>query len=127
VIGPGGKTIRMLSRDYNVTIDIDDERGVVSVVAETEEDLEKAVKQINNLIKDIEIGEVFEVKIERITNFGAFCEIVPGKSGLIHVSEISDKFVKDVNELLKEGDIVKAKVIKIDPQGKIALSIKQVD
>lgn len=127
VIGPGGKTIRKISRDNNVTVDIEDEGGIVSVVAETEEDLAKAIKQINNLIREIEVGEVFDVKIERITNFGAFCEIAPGKDGLIHISEVSDQYVKDISSVLKEGDIVRAKVIKVDPQGKIALSMKQVE
>ncbi len=125
IIGPGGKTIRRMSRENNVTIDIDDETNVVSVVGETVEGLERAVKQINNLIKDIEVGEIYEVKVEKIVNFGAFCEIAPGKSGLVHVSELSEGFVKDVAEFLKEGDIIKAKVIGIDPQGKIRLSIKQ--
>ena len=125
IIGPGGKIIRRMSRENNVTIDIDDETNVVSVVGETLEGLEQAVKQIENLIKDIEVGEIYEVKVERIVNFGAFCEIAPGKSGLVHVSELSDEFVKDVTEFLKEGDVVTAKVIGIDPQGKIRLSIKQ--
>jgi polyribonucleotide nucleotidyltransferase len=125
IIGPGGKIIRKISRENNVTIDIDDETNVVSVVGETVAGLEGAVKQINTLIKDIEIGEIYEVKVEKIVNFGAFCEIAPGKSGLVHVSELSDGFVKDVAEFLKEGDIIKAKVIGIDPQGKIRLSIKQ--
>jgi len=125
VIGPGGKIIRRLSREYNVTIDIDDDMGVVSVVAETAEDLERASKQVINLTKDIEVGEIFEGKITRLANFGAFAEIVPGKNGLIHVSEISDEYVKDVSEHLKEGDVVTVKVIGIDSQGRINLSIKQ--
>jgi polyribonucleotide nucleotidyltransferase len=125
IIGPGGRTIRKIIRENNVTIDIDDELGSVSVVAETQEDLERAVNQILNLTKEIEVGQIYEVKITRIVNFGAFCEIVPGKLGLIHISEISEKFVKDIRQFVKEGDTVKAKVINIDPQGRITLSIKQ--
>ena len=125
IIGPGGKIIRRLSRENNVTIDIDDETSVVSVVAEREEDLERASKQVISLTKDIEAGEIFEGKITRIANFGAFAEIVPGKNGLIHVSEISDEYVKDVTQHLKEGDVVTVKVIGIDAQGRINLSIKQ--
>ncbi|MEM7816468.1 MAG: S1 RNA-binding domain-containing protein, partial [Candidatus Aenigmatarchaeota archaeon] len=125
LIGPGGKTIRKIIRDYNVTIDIDDETGNVSVVAEDEENLNKVVNLIINLTKDIEIGDIYEAKVTRIVNFGAFCEFLPGKIGLVHVSEISHKFVKDVSEFLKEGDIVKVKVIGIDPQGRFNLSIKQ--
>ncbi|MFH1317926.1 MAG: polyribonucleotide nucleotidyltransferase, partial [Candidatus Omnitrophota bacterium] len=125
VIGPGGRMIRRLTRDYNVSIDIDDETNTVSVVAQTEDDLERAIMQISNLVRDIEVGDVYEGKVERLVNFGAFCEIVPGKSGLVRISEVSDTFVKDVNDVLKEGDIVKVKVIGIDPQGRINLSIKQ--
>ena len=126
VIGPGGKIIRKIQRDYSVSIDIDDELGVVSIVAESQEALEKVVKIVTSLTKDIEAGEIFEeAKVTRIANFGAFCEIVPGKQGLVHVSEISDTYVKDVSTVLKEGDVVKVKVIGIDAQGRINLSIKQ--
>lgn len=125
VIGPGGRVIKKIQRENNVTIEIDDDTNIVSVVAEKIEDLEKAVNQIKNLIKDIEVGEILEVKVERIVNFGAFCEIAPGKSGLLHISELADGFVREVGEYLKEGDIIKVKVIGIDPQGKIRLSLKQ--
>lgn len=126
IIGPGGRMIRRLSRDYGVTIDIDDDTSTVSVVAESEEQLEKAVTQITNLVRDIEPGQIYEEAIvEKITNFGAFCEIVPGKSGLVHISEVSDTFIKELADHLKEGDIVKVKVIGIDQQGRINLSIKQ--
>ncbi len=125
IIGPGGKYIRRLSTEYNVTIDIDDETATVSVVAEDAENLKRAVKQIVNMTKEIEPGEIYEAKVVRITNFGAFCEIIPGKQGLVHVSEISENYVKDVSEVLKEGDIVTVKIIGIDNQGRINLSIKQ--
>jgi polyribonucleotide nucleotidyltransferase len=125
VIGPGGKFIRRLTSEYNVTIDIDDETATVSVVAMDLDNLERATKQIMNMVKDIEVGEIFEGKVTRIANFGAFCEIVPGKQGLVHVSEISDSYVKDVSDVLKEGDVVKVKIIGIDSQGRINLSIKQ--
>ncbi|MCP4653005.1 MAG: polyribonucleotide nucleotidyltransferase [Candidatus Omnitrophica bacterium] len=125
VIGPGGKNIRRLSSENNVNIDIDDEAEKVFVVAQTDEDLERATKQILTLIRDIEVGDVYEAKVARIANFGAFCEIAPGKSGLVHVSEISDEYVKDVTSVLKEGDDVTVKVIGIDNQGRINLSIKQ--
>jgi len=127
IIGPGGKVIKRIQRENNVTIDIDDETSVVSVAAQTVEDLERAVKLIDSLVKDIEVGEIYEVKVEKIVNFGAFCEIAPGKSGLVHVSEIAEGFVKEVSDHLKIGDVIKAKVIGIDPQGKIKLSLKQVE
>jgi polyribonucleotide nucleotidyltransferase len=125
IIGPGGKFIRKLSSDYNVSIDIDDETATVSVVAEDQENLRRALQQIVNMTKEIEPGEIYEAKVVRITNFGAFCEIIPGKQGLVHVSEISENYIKDVSEVLKEGDIVKVKIIGIDNQGRINLSIKQ--
>ena len=125
IIGPGGKIIKRIQRENNVDIDIDDETSVVSVVAEKMEDLERAAAQINNLVKDVEVGKIYDVVVEKIVAFGAFCEIAPGKSGLIHVSELSDTFVKDVSQVLKLGDVLKAKVIGIDPQGKIRLSLKQ--
>ena len=126
IIGPGGRNIRRMTRENNVSIDIDDELGNVSVVAETKEDLDRTVKQIIALTRDVEVGDIYEeAKVAKITNFGAFCEITPNKSGLVHVSEISNEFVKDVSQVLSEGDIVKVKVIGIDPQGRINLSIKQ--
>jgi len=127
IIGPGGKIIKRIQRENNVNIDIDDETSVVSVAGETTEGLECAVKQIMNLVKDVEIGQIYEVRVERIVSFGAFCEIAPGKSGLVHVSELAEGFVKDVNAFLKEGDMLRAKVIGIDPQGKIRLSLKQAN
>lgn len=124
VIGPGGKMIRRLIRENNVAIDINDD-GMVCVVAETEESLNQAANQILNLLRDIQPGDIFEGKVTKIMNFGAFCEIIPGKNGLVHVSELSDKFVKDVREVVTEGDIVKVKVVNIDSQGRINLSMKQ--
>jgi len=126
LIGPGGKNIRKLSRDNNVNIDINDETETVFVIAQKEEDLERAARQIVGLIRDVEVGDIYEdAVVERIVNFGAFCEIAPGKSGLVHVSEIANDYVKDVTSVLKEGDRVKVKVIAIDNQGRINLSIKQ--
>jgi len=127
VIGPGGKTIRKITRDYNVDVDIEDEDGTVFVVAPNQEDLERAAQYILDLVRDVEVGDIYEGRVKQIRNFGAFCEILPGKSGLLHVSEMSDKFVKDPHEHLAEGDVVKVKVIGIDNQGRINLSRKQVE
>ncbi len=125
VIGPGGKNIRRMSRDYNVTVDIDDERNMVSIVAETSEDLEKATTAIENLTREFEVGDVVEAKVDKIVNYGAFCELSPVKSGLLHVSEIAEGFVKDPSEHLKEGEVIKVKVIGKDNFGKLKLSLKQ--
>jgi polyribonucleotide nucleotidyltransferase len=125
VIGPGGKNIRKMSRDYNVTVDIDDDRNMVSVVAETSEELEKAITAIENIVREFEVGDIVEGKVDKIVDYGAFCELSPSKSGLLHVSEIAEGFVKDVGKYLKEGDIVKVKVIGKDNFGKLKLSLKQ--
>ncbi len=127
LIGPGGKNIRRLTKTYNVEIDIDDESGRVFIISEDEDNLKRAVSEIENSMKEIEVGQIYEAKVAKLTNFGAFCELVPGKSGLLHVSEISNEFVKDVYQVLKEGDIVKVKVIKVDAQGRIDLSKKQAE
>lgn len=127
LIGPGGKNIKGIIKEANVSVDINDDRSTVTVAGETEEALSKGLKMVNDLIKDVEVGEIYDAKVRKITNFGAFCELLPGKDGLLHVSEISSDFVKDVSSVLKEGDIVKVKVIKIDEEGRINLSKKQVD
>lgn len=125
VIGPGGKTIRKISRDYNVTVDIDDEKNMVSVVAETIEDLEKAAGAIENIVREFEVGDLVTAKVDKIVAYGAFCELSPSKSGLLHVSEIAEGFVKEVEEHLKEGDTITVKVIGKDQFGKLKLSLKQ--
>jgi polyribonucleotide nucleotidyltransferase len=125
VIGPGGKNIRKMSKDYNVTVDIDDDRNMVSVVAETSEDLEKAITAVENIVREFEVGDIVEGKVDKIVDYGAFCELSPSKSGLLHVSEIAEGFVKDVGKYLKEGDVVKVKVIGKDNFGKLKLSLKQ--
>jgi len=127
VIGPGGRIIRKLSRDHNVTIDIDDETSKIFVVASTEKDLKEAVDKILIMTRDITPGEIYDVKVVKLTNFGAFCELSPGKDGLLHISELSNTFVKDIKDVLKEGDIIKVKVINVDPGGKISLSKKQAE
>jgi len=128
LIGPGGRNIRRLTREYNVEINIDDEAGRVFVVAEDAADLERAVKEISASLKEVEVGEIYDnAKVAKITNFGAFCDLPGGKSGLVHVSELSNEFVKEVTDVVKEGDIVKVKVIAIDNQGRINLSKKQAE
>lgn len=124
LIGPGGRNIRKLSRDYNVQIDIDDEEGMVSVIAETEDNLRDAVQKIIEMTKDVEAGEIYDAKVVKIMNFGAFCELLPGKQGLLHISEIASGFVKSVSDHLREGDIVTVKVKEIDENGRINLTRK---
>jgi len=127
VIGPGGKIIKRIIQDTGATIEVDGDEGKVSVASENKEAIERAIEIIKGIAGDIEVGTVFEGTITRLMNFGAFCEIFPGKEGLIHVSELSGKFVKNVDEAVKVGDKVKVKLIKIDDMGRLNLSIKQVE
>ncbi len=126
IIGPGGKTIRKIISQTGATIDIEND-GQVTVSTPDKESQEKTLKILKGLVEDVEVGNIYEGTITRITNFGAFCEILPGKSGLIHISEISDEYVKNVSDFLKVGDRVRVKVIGVDDLGRITLSKKQAD
>ncbi len=124
VIGPGGRTIRKITEETGVTIDIEDD-GMVSVASTDAEAATKAVEIIRGLTEDAEVGKVYTAKVKRITNFGAFCEILPGKEGLVHISELDDKYVKSVEDVVKVGDEIRVKVIEIDEQGRLNLSRKR--
>jgi polyribonucleotide nucleotidyltransferase len=125
LIGSGGKTIRRITEETESAIDIKDD-GYVSISADCEEKAQRALELVKQIVQDVERGQIYNGKITRITNFGAFCEIFPGKEGLIHISEISDKYVTKVNDFLKVGNEVKVKVIGVDDTGKVTLSIKQL-
>lgn len=124
IIGPGGKMIKSIIRDTGVTIDVEDD-GTVQVASSDDEAIKKALAIINGICAEAEVGKIYDGKITRLMNFGAFCEILPGKEGLIHVSELANKFVKDVESEVKVGDAVKVKVIEIDAQNRINLSRRQ--
>jgi polyribonucleotide nucleotidyltransferase len=126
VIGPGGKVIKKIIADTGATIDISDD-GTVQVASTDSAAVEKAVAIIRALVEEAEVGKLYTGKITRIMNFGAFCEILPGKEGLIHVSELANKFVKTVDEVVKVGDEVTVKLIEVDDQGRLNLSKKQAD
>jgi polyribonucleotide nucleotidyltransferase len=126
LIGPGGKTIKKIIEITGATIDIEED-GTVLVASTEPESSNKALEMINAIVQDIEVGQVFNAKVKRITNFGAFCELPSGKEGLVHISEISNKFIKSVEDQLKIGDEIKVKVIEIDELGRINLSKKQAD
>ena len=125
VIGPGGKIIKRIIQDTGTSIDVDDTEGKVSVASDSEEAIQKAIEIIKGITGDLEVGTVFDGTITKLMNFGAFCEILPGKEGLIHVSELSGKFIKNAEDAVKVGDKVKVKLIKIDNMGRLNLSIKQ--
>jgi polyribonucleotide nucleotidyltransferase len=123
VIGPGGKTIRSIIERTGVKIDVEDD-GRVNVASTDEESAKKAIAIIEELTATPELNKTYMGRVQRITDFGAFVEILPGVDGLLHVSEIAHYRVKDVRDELKEGDQVLVKVINIDPSGKVRLSRK---
>jgi polyribonucleotide nucleotidyltransferase len=124
IIGPGGKMIKQIVADTGVKIDIDDD-GKVAIASSDAEAAKKAIEIVKGLVAEAEVGKIYQGKITRLMNFGAFCEILPNKEGLIHVSELSEGFVKNVEDVVKVGDIVKVKVIEIDKMKRINLSIKK--
>ncbi len=123
IIGPGGKTINKIINDTGVKIDIEDD-GRVFIAAPDKESGEKALKIVETLTKDIEVGEFYMGKVMRITGFGAFLEIAPGKEGMVHISKLAHNRVEKVEDVLSIGDEVMVKVIEIDRQGRINLSRK---
>jgi len=126
LIGPGGKTIKKLVIDTGARFDVDDD-GVLHIAADDDEQLQDALRRVEELIKDVEVGELYDGKVVKVMNFGAFCSIAPGKEGLVHVSELSNEYVANIEDVIKKGDEVKVKVIGIDDAGKIKLSMKQVE
>jgi len=123
VIGPGGKVINEIIAECGVSIDVE-ETGKIFVTAEKEEAAKKAIAWIKNITREIKVGEIFQGKVKRILDFGAFVEILPGQEGLLHISQISPLRVKRVEDFFRVGDIISVKVISIDEQGRINLSIK---
>ncbi|TAL86221.1 MAG: polyribonucleotide nucleotidyltransferase [Rhodanobacter sp.] len=125
VIGKGGATIRSITEETGTTIDISDD-GTIIVGSVNREAAEAAKKRIEQIVSDVEPGRIYEGKVAKLMDFGAFVTIMPGKDGLVHVSQISDERVEKVSDKLKEGDIVKVKVLEVDKQGRIRLSMKAV-
>ena len=123
VIGKGGSTIQALTRDTNSQIDISDE-GVVTIAASDSESGNEARRQIEQLTAEVEVGTIYEGKVVRIVDFGAFVNILPGKDGLLHISQISDERIDKVTDKLNEGDRVRVKVLEVDKQGRMRLSMK---
>lgn len=123
VIGPGGKIIKKIIEETGVKIDIEDD-GKTFIAAVDMEAGKKAVKMIEDLIREVEVGETYEGKVTRIMNFGAFVEVLPGKEGLVHISQLAKERVEKVEDVVSIGDVVKVKVIEIDRQGRVNLSRK---
>ena len=126
VIGKGGTTIRSITEETGATIDISDD-GTVVIASVNREAGDAAKKRIEQIVSDVEPGRIYEGKVAKLMDFGAFVTIMPGKDGLVHVSQISSERVEKVSDKLKEGDIVKVKVLEVDKQGRIRLSMKAVE
>ena len=122
VIGPGGKMIKNIIATTGATVDVEDD-GSVAISGTSEEAVQKAVDWVTGLIREVAVGESFEGEVKRILPFGAFVEVLPGKEGMVHVSKMSTEFVKDPNDVVKIGDKVKVRVVEIDEQGRINLSM----
>jgi polyribonucleotide nucleotidyltransferase len=126
VIGKGGATIRSISEETGATIDIQDD-GTVKIGSTDNAAGKEAQRRIEQITADVEVGEIYEGKVAKLMDFGAFVTILPGKDGLVHISQISNERVEKVSDKLSEGDIVKVKVLEIDRQGRIRLSMKAVE
>jgi len=125
VIGKGGATIRAITEETGATIDINDD-GVVKIFSVKKSAGEEAKKRVQLITADVEVGKVYEGKVARLMDFGAFVTILPGRDGLVHISQISDERVQSVSDKLKVDDVVKVKVLEVDKQGRIRLSMKAV-
>jgi len=123
IIGPGGKNIRSIIDQAGVKVDVEDS-GLVKIASPNFESIEKAIQMIKRLTQEVEVGGLYTGIVRRILGFGAIVELFPGTDGLVHISQLADTRVKEVSDILKEGDEVLVKVIDIDPQGRIRLSRK---
>ena len=126
VIGKGGTTIRSITEETGATIDIDD-NGNVKIYSSDKTASDAARKRIEDLTAEIEVGKIYRGKVAKLMDFGAFVNILPGKDGLVHISQISEERVQSVSDKLSEGDFVKVKVLEIDRQGRVRLSMKAVN
>jgi len=126
VIGKGGATIRTMTEETGASIDIEDD-GTVRIASVDKAAGEEARRRIEQLTADIEVGKVYEGRVAKLMDFGAFVNILPGKDGLVHISQICEERVEQVSDKLKEGQIVKVKVLEVDKQGRVRLSMKAVE
>jgi polyribonucleotide nucleotidyltransferase len=126
VIGKGGSVIRAMTEETGATIDIDQD-GTVRIASVDGASGKEAQRRIELITADVEVGQIYEGKVVRLMDFGAFVTILPGKDGLVHISQISNERVEKVSDKLAEGDVVKVKVLEVDRQGRVRLSMKEVE
>ena len=126
VIGKGGAVIRAITEETGATVDIDND-GTVRIASVDGASGKEARRRIELITADVEVGRIYEGKVARLMDFGAFVTILPGKDGLVHISQISNERVEKVSDKLADGDVVKVKVLEVDRQGRVRLSLKEVD
>ncbi len=126
VIGKGGATIRAITEETGATIDIQDD-GTVMIFSADYDAGQSALRRIEDITAEVEVGKIYEGRVAKLMDFGAFVTILPGKDGLVHISQISDERVENVGDKLSEGDMIKVKVLEVDRQGRIRLSMKAVN
>jgi polyribonucleotide nucleotidyltransferase len=126
VIGKGGAVIRQITEETGTTIDIESD-GTVKIASVSGQAGREAQRRIELITADVEVGRIYEGKVARLMDFGAFVTILPGRDGLVHISQISDERVERVSDKLKEGDVIRVKVLEVDRQGRIRLSMRNVD
>jgi polyribonucleotide nucleotidyltransferase len=126
VIGKGGSTIRAITDETGAAIDIDDS-GTIKIYSSDKTASDAARKRIEDITADVEVGKIYKGRVAKLMDFGAFVNILPGKDGLVHISQISEERVQNVSDKLSEGDFVKVKVLEIDRQGRVRLSMKAVE
>tara|TARA_Y100001934_G_scaffold261176_1_gene334292 strand:- start:1757 stop:3850 length:2094 start_codon:yes stop_codon:yes gene_type:complete len=124
VIGKGGATIRALTEETGCTIDLEDD-GSVKIYGETREKAEEAVRRVEEITAEAEVGAIYEGKVTKVVDFGAFVAIMPGTEGLLHISQIAEERVEKVSDYVNEGDLIKVKVLDVDQRGRIKLSMKE--
>ncbi|MCS3903487.1 polyribonucleotide nucleotidyltransferase [Methylohalomonas lacus] len=126
VIGKGGATIRQMTEETGASIDIDDD-GTVKIASVDKAAGEEAKRRIEQLTADIEVGRIYEGRVAKLMDFGAFVNILPGKDGLVHISQICEERVEQVSDKLSEGQMVRVKVLEVDKQGRVRLSMKAIE
>ena len=124
LIGPGGKTIRGIVEETGAKIDVEDD-GTVLVASSDGESMQKAIDRIRALTAEAEVGKIYRGTVRRVVDFGAFVEIMPGTDGLVHISQLANERVRQVTDVVREGDVIDVKVIEVDRSGKIRLSRKE--
>jgi polyribonucleotide nucleotidyltransferase len=126
IIGPGGKVIRGIQDESGATIEVEDD-GTVKIAAVDKRSSDIALKRIEEITAEPEIGKIYEGVVKSVVNFGAFVEILPGRDGLLHISEIAHHRIEKVEDVLKVGDVVRVKVVDVNGDGKIRLSKKVLE